>query len=160
VKPFALFSVAFAVLGLCAPAAAFARASETAVTPSVEVSAPIVDVFEEGDCRLRLVALPSADLETTQVTLVYEDRSSRTIRAVTVNPEVAASTADERFNAFLAAMDEDFKSYVRATLADRLLHLASDASVADRAVAAVFFGSPALRTASVRRVSAIESSAE
>ncbi len=151
-KQIALFAVVFAVLALCAPIATLARVSE--------IAPPIVDMFEEGDCSLRLIAMPSADLKSTQVTLVYEDRALRTISAVTVNPDVIATADDPRYNAFLASMDDDFVSYVRATLADRLLHLSSAAGVLDRAESAIFFRTTDLDKRLARRVSATESAAE
>lgn len=151
-KQIALFAVVFAVMALCAPVVTHARVSE--------IAPPIVDTFEEGDCSLRLIAMPSANLESTQVTLVYEDRALRTIRAVTVNPDVIARADDPRYNAFLASMDDDFVSFVRATLADRLLHLSSSTGVLDRAESAIFFRTTDLDKHLARRVSATESAAE
>ncbi len=156
VKHIALIALVLAVVVLCAPVAAFASVSDR---PS-EIAPPVVDTFEDGDCRLRLIALPSADLSTTQVTLVYEDRALRTVRALTVNPDVVASASDPKFDAFLASMDVDFVSYVRATLADRLLHLSSTVSILDRVGSALFFRSTDVGTRFARRVSATESAAE
>lgn len=159
-KHIALIAVVFAVAALCAPVAAHAGVSELASARPAEIAPPIVDTFEEGDCRLSLIAIPSADLESTQVTLVYEDRAQRTIRSVTVNPDVIATANDPRYVAFLSSMDDDFVSYVRATLADRLLHLSNAASVLDRAESAIFFRTTDLDTRFARRVSATESAAE
>lgn len=159
-KHIALLAVVFAVAALCAPVAAHARVSELDSSRPTEIAPPIVDTFEDGDCRLRLIAMPSADLESTQVTLVYEDRALRTIRSVTVNPDVIATADDPRYNAFLSSMDDDFVSYVRATLADRLLHLSNAATVLDHAESAIFFRTTDLDTRFARRVSATESAAE
>lgn len=159
-KQFALLTVVLAVVALIAPSVTLANTTEPTAGRSTEIAVPVVDVFEEGDCRLRFIAMPSADLKSTFVTLIYEDRAMRTIRAVTVNPEVVLTVDDPKFNDFMSDMDSDFKSYIRATLADRLLHLVAEGSVLDRAAMAIFFGSSNVRFDAARRVSASESATE
>ena len=157
VKHIALFALVFAVFAVAGPVVTFAGGTgPMSVRPS-EIALPVVDSFEDGDCRLRLIGMPSADLTTMQVTLVYEDRALRVLNSLTVNPDVVATSNDPKFNAFLASMDRDFVSFVRATLADRLLHLTDGGSVLDRSESALFFRTTDSSTRSALRVSAVES---
>ena len=120
-----------------APAAA--RAAQNAATSGASASVPVVDAFEDGDQRLRLIALPAPEGAAVEVTLVYEDAERQALRSVTVDPEVVTSTNDPAFTAFLNEMDPDFLVFVRASLADRLLHLKGTPSAFDRAASKLFF---------------------
>jgi hypothetical protein len=157
VKHIALFVLVFTVFAVAGPVVVFAGdTGPTSVRPS-EIALPVVESFEDGDCRLRLIGMPSADLTTMQVTLVYEDRALRILNSVTVNPDVVATSNDPKFNAFITSMDRDFVSFVRATLADRLLHLTDGGNVLDRSVSALFFRTTDSARRSARLISAVES---
>lgn len=138
-KHYFLLMLAVAALAACAPAVRAAGGTELSRPSGVAV--PVVDTFEDGDFRLRLIAMPSPDQKATEVTLIYEDRAQRTLRAVTVRPD--AVVKDDVFATFLNTMDADFVSYVRASLADRLLHLSGMLSTIDRAESALFLGGSA-----------------
>ena len=120
-----------------APAAA--RAAQNAVSIGAAPSVPVVDAFEDGDQRLRLIALPAPEGGSVEVTLVYEDAERQALRSVTVDPEVVTSKKDPAFTAFLDEMDPDFLVFVRASLADRLLHLRGAQTSFDRAESTLFF---------------------
>jgi hypothetical protein len=100
---------------------------------------PVVDAFEDGGQRLRLIALPAPEGAPVEVTLVYEDTERQALRSMTVDPEVVTSTKDAAFTAFLDQMDPDFLVFVRASLADRLLHLKGTQTNFDRAESTLFF---------------------
>ena len=132
-KSLVLFS--FFLLAI-APAA---RAAQNAVSTAAAPSVPVVDSFEDGGQRLRLIALPAPEGAPVEVTLVYEDAERQALRSVTVDPEVVTSTKDAAFTAFLDEMDPDFLVFVRASLADRLLHLKGTQTNFDRAESTLFF---------------------
>lgn len=100
---------------------------------------PSVDSIEDGDRKLKLIGLPSTDGQSFQVTMVYEDAENQIARSVTVDPMLVASANATLLNSFLDEMDPGFLSFVKATLADRLLHLKAQPAPFDRAEAMVFF---------------------
>jgi hypothetical protein len=102
-------------------------------------SIPVVDTFEDGGQRLKLIGLPSPDGDRLDVTLVYEDRDEQVLRSVTVDPNLVGTADGATFAQFLAEMDPAFLSYVRASLADRLLHLKNVPNPYERAVSRIFF---------------------
>lgn len=124
--------LAFAAAPGAARAAQFALAAEP-------VAVPVVDTFEDAGLRLRLIGLPSPDGASLQVTLVYEDEDAQALSSVTVDPSLVATTNAEAYNAFLAQMDPGFVSFVRASLADRLMHLRTPQTRFERAESAIFF---------------------
>lgn len=126
-----VIAVLFVVGALGAGAPALAQTSDRA-------PAPAVDTFEDGDFRLKLFGVPS-ESGAMQVTLVYEDAETRTIESTTVDPELVATTEAETFTAFLDKIDPSFLSFVRATLADRLLHLKAEPLPIDVAESTLFF---------------------
>lgn len=128
----------FVGLGL---AATTARAGQNvaACGRAESASVPVVDQFEDGEQRLKLIGLPAPEGDAMQVTLVYEDGEQQVMRSVTVDPTLVATTHAGALQAFLDEMDPDFVSYVRAALADRLMHLKAQPSQYDRAVSALFF---------------------
>ena len=121
---------------MLAIAPAMARASQNGVASA---PVPAVDAFEDGGQRLRLIAMPAPEGAPVEVTLVYEDSERQALSSVTVDPEVVISTNDAAFAAFLDQMDPDFLSFVRASLADRMLHLTKAQSNFDRAESMLFF---------------------
>lgn len=100
---------------------------------------PVVDTFEDGDTRLKLVGLPAPDGFGMSVTLVYEEAERRVVRSITVHPDLVEADEAESFNEFVSLMDPDFVSFVRALLADRILHLRAEPSALDVAEAGLFF---------------------
>jgi hypothetical protein len=136
-----------------APAAA--RAAQNAATGGASASVPVVDAFEDGEQRLRLIALPAPEGAPVEVTLVYEDAERQALRSVTVDPEVVTSKNDPAFAAFLDEMDPDFLVFVRASLADRLLHLKAAPTAFDRAESNLFFPN-AVRDGRVAHNAAVE----
>ena len=118
------------------PMVASAAQQETAVAAA---PVPVVDTFEDGDQRLKLVGLPAPDADRLDVTLVYEDREAQVLRSVTIDPDLVGTTDGAALTQFLEEMDPAFLSYVRASLADRLLHLKSAPNRYERAVSRVFF---------------------
>lgn len=133
-KKLLVLASSFAFILAFAPAAA--RAAQNSIAST---SAPIVDTFEDGDQHLRLVGSPAADGERMQVTIVYEDAERQARRSITIDPASVTPTGTPELTAFLAEMDPGFLSYVRASLADRLLHLKAAPTGFDRAVSTVFF---------------------
>lgn len=124
---FALFIAFVTATGAAAPALA----------QNDRAAAPSADTFEDGDCRLKLFGVPG---ETgMRVTLVYENAETRTIESITVDPELVTSVESDRLDAFLAKIDSGFLSFVRATLADRLLHLRAEPKPLDVAESSLFF---------------------
>ena len=123
--------VALAILPL---AAGTAHAVQHAGAP-----VPVVDTFEDGAQRLKLVGLPAPDGDRLDVTLVYEDRDEQLLRSVTVDPSHVGTADGAAFAEFLDEMDPAFLSYVRASLADRMLHLKNMPSSYERAVSRLFF---------------------
>jgi hypothetical protein len=105
----------------------------------IAVSVPVVDTFAEGDQQLRLVGLPGVDGESIQVTLVYADQAEQTLQSITVDPSLVATEQAAAFAEFLASLDPDFVSFVRASLADRLLHLRKAPTAIERAAFSLFF---------------------
>jgi hypothetical protein len=118
-----------------------ARAAQSAFAPEASpvAVAPIVDTFEDGAQRLRLVGLPSSNGASLEVTLVYEDADLHVRRSVTIDPALVTTTNAAVYNEFLNRMDPDFVSFVRASLGDRLLHLRTAKSDFERAESALFF---------------------
>ena len=125
--------VSFVALALFFVAVSPARAAQEAAP------VPVVDTFEDGDQRLKLVGLQAPEGDRLDVTLVYEDREAHVLRSVTVNPALVGTAEGAAFAAFLAEMDPAFLSYVRAALADRMLHLAGAPNQFERAVSRLFF---------------------
>ena len=146
-KPFALVSLA--ALALIFAAVSPARAGQEGAP------IPVVDTFEDGDQRLKLVALQAPEGDRLDVTLVYEDRETQTLRSVTVDPAAVGTPEGAAFAEFLEEMDPGFLSYVRAALADRMLHLKGAPNHFERAVSRMFFqrgagrGAVAVTTAEV-----------
>ena len=124
-------AVLFVVGALGAGAPAFAQGV-------MRPAAPAVDTFEDGDCRLKLFGATS-ESGAMRVTLVYEDAETRTLESVTVDPDLVATTEAELFKTFLEKIDPAFLSFVRATLADRLLHLKAEPHPIDVAESTLFF---------------------
>jgi hypothetical protein len=100
---------------------------------------PVVDTFEDGGQRLKLIGLPTPDGDRLDVTLVYEDRDEQVLRSVTVDPNLVGTADGATFAQFLDEMDPAFLSYVRASLADRMLHLKNMPNNYERAVSRLFF---------------------
>lgn len=113
---------------------------------------PEVDSYQEGNQRLQFVALPDTTTGGVSVTLVYEDGDSRSYTSVTVDPKLVATKHAATFQAFLAEIDPSFLSFVKASLADRLLHLRIEPRTIDRAESTMFFPSADLDVAFVRNL--------
>ena len=128
----------FFAFAVAAAAVAPARAEQPDVSGAA-VTVPVVDTFADGDQQLRVIGLPGADGETLQVTLVYADQGEQTLRSITIDPALAATAQSAEFEEFLGSLDPDFVSYVRAALADRLLHMRKTPTVVERAAFSLFF---------------------
>lgn len=129
---FALLALALALS--VAPALARQAGSDLDGVPS-----PVMDTFEDGAQRLRLVGLASEDGTSLHVTLVYEDAERKIMRSIEIDPATIGAQPSPELLAFLSEMDEDFVSFVKASLADRFLHLEAQPSAFERAESSLFF---------------------
>jgi hypothetical protein len=106
-----------------------------------------VDTYVDDDQTLTLVASPSATGRSTEITLVYHQGNQA--RCLTVDAELAGTSQAATLGRFLDAIDPSFLSYVKASLADRLLHLNVAPSQLDRFESAYLVGADAPTAASV-----------
>jgi hypothetical protein len=112
-------------------------------------AAPRTELFADGGRQLRLIEIPDYDGKGVAMTLVFDNGEA--VHSVTIDPANAAGRDAAALQKFLDNVDEDFLSFVRASLADRILHLTEAASSFDRAQVAIFFRGkqPRLTLASV-----------
>lgn len=139
-----LVTLALLIVTIGATSAAIARPA----------AVPEFDSYVDGNQRLQLIALPETTSGGISVTLVYEDGDARTYRSVTVDPKLVATTHSKTFQTFLADIDPEFLTYVKASLADRLLHIHLEPRALDRAESTMFFPGADLDVAVTRNARA------
>lgn len=105
--------------------------------PACGPASPRMDVFTDGSRQLRLIEIPDYDGEGSALTFVYDD--GHAARSVTIDPSKVQERDSVALQSFLAEVDESFISFVRASLADRVLHLSAAPSTIERSLLAVFF---------------------
>jgi hypothetical protein len=122
---------------LFAEPSALAMGKRPAARAASAPRAPHSEVFADAGRQLKLIGVPDYDGRGLALTLIYEDGEAA--RSVTIDPAEARGRDAAELEAFLDGVDPGFLSYVRASLADRILHLAASASDFQRAQVDVFF---------------------
>jgi hypothetical protein len=101
---------------------------------------PLVDRFEDEGQTLEILAPTAPYSAGAAVTLVYRNEDSHVLRT-TVRPGSLVSSDADACDSFLHKMDPAFLSFVRASIADRMIRVRTLATELDRVEAALFFPS-------------------
>src|SRR5437867_278444 len=131
------FTLAFGSTARAGEKSDMVARKSAAPSTAVVAGQPLVDTFQDGEQRLKLVAIPASNGKGIDITLIYENQ--KVVRTASINPALAATTDAEALRSFLGNLDPDFLSYIRASLADRLLLLQNQPGPLELAESALLF---------------------
>jgi hypothetical protein len=115
-------------------------AASARVVGEAAAALPVVDRFEDEGQTLELLAPAAPYAPGSSVTLVYRNEDAG-VSQVTVQPTNLAAGGVPTLDTFLGEMDPAFLSFVRASVADRMIRVKARATELDRVEAALFFPS-------------------
>jgi hypothetical protein len=141
-RTFAFISGLVLAASFATPVSALASdnlASTVRVASEAVNALPTIDRFEDEGQTLELHSPSFPYVGDAAITLVYKDDEAN-VRHVTVFPGQLAQGAPA-LDGFLGTMDPAFLSFVRSSVADRMIRIKTRATALDRAEAALFFPS-------------------
>jgi hypothetical protein len=130
-------SMAFGLM-VSTPALAGERDAVVRTAPCASAPQPTgFEVIEDGEQSLKIIGTPAATGTGIELTLVYDGPEG--VKVAAFDPALVATAQSAAYAAFLDQVDPGFLSFVRASLADRLLHMQTLPCAFDRATTALFF---------------------